>query len=72
MSTRRCQACGAELLFAVSGKTGSTMPLNAKAVTMFRLEPDAKNPAVTVAVAVQVHESHFATCSDPKRFRKAG
>lgn len=63
---RKCKACGAKLVFA-EGPNGNPIPLQ-KVRTVYAVA-DGK---ATVSASGELYISHFTTCSDPKRFSRAG
>lgn len=69
-----CKSCGAAILFVRTAK-GRLMPLDAEAITTadsrMRLWTLTGEAAPAVAGGWKTgHVSHFATCSEPARFRK--
>lgn len=57
-----CQACGAPIKWIVT-KTGKKMPVDLKARRFYVITNG-------VPVMMSGHEPHWATCSDPNRFKK--
>lgn len=55
---KQCRACEADIVY-LRTKNGKTMPVDAKGVLRDDYQFDHAR-----------HTSHFATCSDPERFRK--
>lgn len=77
-----CTACGAPIVWA-STSNGAMMPVDAEATPDGNLlllsTVDRKWVAIVIGKATREapqaaprerHKSHFATCTDPKRFRK--
>jgi len=64
-----CKACGCPIE-KVYGPNGKFIPLDMRAPTYwtFAATPTKENPSGVVAQKSAAHVSHFATCSDPKRF----
>lgn len=56
------------MIFAETEK-GKKMPLDAKPLTLFHLEPVGFGQVI--AVAVKAYQSHYATCPDADDWRKA-
>lgn len=70
MIISRCKGCNAEIIY-VTTTTGATMPLDAKAYTLFVLEPEgAQGSANPRAKPILVRASHFSTCSKADQFRR--
>lgn len=59
-----CRSCGAAIVF-VRTKTGNRMPVNVLPVSKSLRGP---NHGELIFIYGE-HESHFATCDDPARFR---
>ena len=68
MKTTLCSSCMAEIFFAVNEKTGRTIPLDAKASTIYEVA-DEDGGRVTVA-GQRGHRSHFETCPNAKQHSK--
>lgn len=61
---RRCQSCSAEIVF-VRTRNGKRMPVN-----VLPTDPKFRGPnAGELDYVHGEHQSHFATCDDPQRFR---
>lgn len=67
MRTVRCRECGAEIFFGVTHQ-GKRTPIDAKPTTGFVIVDD--EPDSPPVVSGKVYVSHFATCTNPERFRK--
>jgi len=63
-----CGACGAQVRWCVTAKTGARQPLDAKPQRLIQLD-EAQDPPVGVVVEVWV--PHHATCPQAQRFRRA-
>lgn len=77
MMTRKCRACGAEIFFAIT-PTGVSMPLDEKPMGGFLLvdeegrridEPHVHSADLHITHR-RFYTSHYATCTDPDRFRR--
>jgi hypothetical protein len=75
-----CRSCGAEIVWVNNVRSGKAMPLNAEpdllkgnvlAVDGIGDALDAKVAAEARSKGVNLHLSHFATCVDSKKFRRA-
>ncbi len=66
--TTKCRECDAEISF-VRTRRDKQMPVNAESLTEEDVEVLSRVGGV-VDYRHDDHESHFATCSDPDRFRK--
>jgi hypothetical protein len=77
MNTGTCRSCGAPLRWAVSAATGKAMPLNFEPSGDGNVVLRADGKAVVVTAAERgayagpFYTSHFATCPDARRFRRA-
>jgi hypothetical protein len=74
MTTNRCRACGAEIMFATT-PSGKQMPLDVEPCedgNVFLADGIAHvvGKGNEGTVAMPLYKSHFATCNDPARFRK--
>jgi len=59
-AVRKCRACNADVLFWTHPTTRNTLPLDVKGAI------PADEPGY------KLMESHFATCTNPGRFRRRG
>lgn len=72
-----CRSCGAPILFVTMQKTGKTMPLDAEPSEHGNILLSngqgvvVKNPADARACGEKTYLSHFATCPNSVRHRKA-
>lgn len=70
----RCRSCGAEITWAITVATGRPMPVDVeeRADGNLRLDRNLMGEltAEYVAPGEGTHVSHFATCDDPKQWRK--
>ena len=69
MKISRCQACNAEIIWALTGR-GKRAPFDAEPVTMMTLDPEARSDGTPVATSVSAYRSHFATCPAADKFRR--
>jgi hypothetical protein len=71
-----CRSCRAEIFWAYT-TTGKKMPLDCQTYVDGNLYLDDEGIAVTLAKGAApppgkpLYKSHFATCPDAKRYRKA-
>ncbi len=72
LPTTPCRACEAPLTFAKHEDTGRNMPLEAEPGGGFEIKTDGASQrwACWVGRGKRTHVSHFATCTDPDRFRR--
>jgi hypothetical protein len=69
-----CRACGAAIFFGITEK-GNRMPIDVEPHEQGTIcvEGPGEEPSVRVIQhgSGKAYRSHFETCTDPKRFRKA-
>lgn len=70
MTTSRCKGCNAEIVWVVT-PAGKSMCLDAKAVTMWILEPDGAQGGSPKGKPVQVRAPHWVSCPNADDFRRA-
>ena len=68
MTTSRCRTCNAEIIFARM-PSGRVMPLDAKLLKLFVLEPDGTQGGSPRAKSVDARQSHFASCPNADQHR---
>lgn len=71
MMQSRCRSCGAPIVWVVT-PNGNSMPLDAKTVTLWQIEPEGAQEGSPRARPVQVRASHFASCPQADAWRKGG
>lgn len=68
-----CAACNRRIIWTVTA-SGARMPVDARAVTVYHLDPAPPTPAELLAFkalqAQPVYVSHFLTCPDAANFAK--
>lgn len=69
MTSSRCKTCDAEIIWIVT-PSGKSMPVDAKAETLWLLEPDGGQGGSARARPVQVRKSHFSTCPQADEHRR--
>jgi hypothetical protein len=70
VTTSCCKSCGAEIVWVVT-PAGKSMPLDAKAQTVWVLEPEGATAGSPKAKPVQARGSHFATCPNADEHRSS-
>jgi hypothetical protein len=76
--TDDCRSCHRPIIWAVNGKTGKSMPVDADPADNGNIEllpragaaPEAVVHAQPPMLATGLYLSHFATCPDRDRWRK--
>jgi hypothetical protein len=65
-----CRACGRSIFFGIT-PAGKKIPLNAKPITAFVVEPDSLVSGAPLAKTVSVYTTHFADCPSAEQFRNS-
>ncbi|HRQ74275.1 MAG TPA: hypothetical protein PLU35_14730 [Phycisphaerales bacterium] len=68
-ASRPCKLCGRPIIWGRNPATGSKVPLDARACTVFRLEAAGGDGVPQVAQVDGVHINHFITCPHADRAR---
>lgn len=71
MTTSTCSGCGAAIVW-ITTAAGKSMPLDARAETLWLLDAEGAQTGSTRARPVQVRRSHFASCPQADQFRGRG
>lgn len=64
-----CKTCGASIIWVKTTK-GKDMPLDARKLSVFVIDPAQSAEGKQLAIQVTGYESHFATCVDADLHRK--
>ena len=79
--TVKCRACDAAVIFAKNRATGALLPLDAESRGDGKVVLHADGTCTVLSKRTlfdgpppegTLHVTHFATCTDPQRFRRRG
>lgn len=69
MTTSECKTCHAKIIWVVT-PSGKSMPLDARAETVWVLDPEGAQQGSPRAKPMQAYRSHFSTCVDAAQHRR--